>query len=216
MYGRLKKRLTLSLTLLFLDMVLCFCFQLFLNPFSLSICSYLNPFLTSPPPPHLPTHLRCSTMVGKAPYLSYLPSYVGQLFFLTPTCANSTGTLLHMLGSLVGLNPEHQRPDRDSYVDVLWDNIRPVQRDDYNVKPSIDTSYGPYDFGSIMHYSLNANSINGSNTLEPKVPYEGVIGQREGLSTLDVLKVNRMYGCATGELVWGPFVIMGGEAHYWE
>ena len=109
-----------------------------------------------------------------------------------------------MLGSLVGLNPEHQRPDRDRYVDVLWDNIKSGHRGDYNIKPSIDMSYGPYDFGSIMHYSLNTNSINGSNTLELKVPYEGVVGQRAGLSILDAIKVDHMYGCTAGELVGGP------------
>ena len=65
-------------------------------------------------------------------------------------------------------------------------------------------SYGPYDFGSIMHYSLNTNSINGSNTLELKVPYEGVVGQRAGLSILDAIKVDHMYGCTAGELVGGP------------
>ena len=161
-------------------------------------------FLPPSLPPLLPTPLSCNSMIGKVAYLTALRGYSGQPFQLTPACVNSTGSIIHELGHVVGLVHEQCRSDRDAYVTVLWNNVKPSLVSDFAIVTlQYDTSsYGPYDFGSIMHYSLNANSINGSNTLEPKVPYEGVIGQREGLSTLDVLKVNRMYGCPAGELVW--------------
>ena len=67
------------------------------------------------------------------------------------------------------------------------------------INPNIDTSYGPYDLGSIMHYALDTYSRNGSNTMKLKMAYEGVAGQRVGLSSLDVLKIGRMYRCPVGE-----------------
>ena len=45
-----------------------------------------------------------------------------------------------------------------------------------------------------MHYSSVAFGINGAVTIQPKVA--GVtIGQREKLSDIDVLAVQRYYGC---------------------
>ena len=57
-------------------------------------------------------------------------------------------------------------------------------------------SYGvEYDYDSIMHYGQTFFSIDGkSTTLLPLK--EGVeIGQRRGLSPLDVLQANRLYRC---------------------
>ena len=80
-----------------------------------------------------------------------------------------------------------------------------AHRQDFNINPNIDTSYGPYDLGSIMHYALDADSRNGSNTMALMVAYNGVVGQRNGLSSGDIQKISRMYGCPSGELVleWG-------------
>ena len=56
---------------------------------------------------------------------------------------------------------------------ILWDAIVPSRQNNFKVNPNIDTSYGPYDLGSIMHYALDADSRNGLNTMELKVAYEG-------------------------------------------
>ncbi|KAL5515421.1 hypothetical protein EMCRGX_G000583 [Ephydatia muelleri] len=120
----------------------------------------------------------CNTPRGRNPYLSFLPTYRGQPVQLTRACANSTGVVLNLLGSTLGMWAEHLRPDRDRYVTVLWDVVVPSRRAEYNINPNIDTS---------------------SNTMELKVAYEGVVGQREGLSSLDISKIGRMYGCPVFE-----------------
>ncbi|GAB0093343.1 hypothetical protein DMENIID0001_084320 [Sergentomyia squamirostris] len=54
----------------------------------------------------------------------------------------------------------------------------------------------PYDYGSILHYSDKAFSMNGRRTIVPKKAGV-VIGQRKGLSNLDFRRLNRMYNCTT-------------------
>ena len=54
----------------------------------------------------------------------------------------------------------------------------------------------PYDFGSVMHYPLTAGSVTGFYTILPKSGTGGnTPGQRNGVSGLDVQKLNKLY-CA--------------------
>ncbi|CAI9714749.1 astacin-like metalloprotease toxin 2 [Octopus vulgaris] len=66
---------------------------------------------------------------------------------------------------------------------------------------SFNTLNLPYDYDSIMHYPHNAFAIDGRySTIITKV--KGVrIGQRIGMSQLDIKKVQRLYGCLERELV---------------
>jgi hypothetical protein len=58
----------------------------------------------------------------------------------------------------------------------------------------IDTLNITYDYGSVMHYEANAFTSNGLRTIIPKDP-DAVIGQRVGMSALDILEVQRYYKC---------------------
>lgn len=58
--------------------------------------------------------------------------------------------------------------------------------DDYGVN---------YDYGSVMHYSPKAFSVNGEHTIEPKRSVKTEIGQRVGFSVKDIEKINYMYKC---------------------
>ena len=54
-----------------------------------------------------------------------------------------------------------QRPDRDDYITVLWDNIPQSRYRQYKKLSYSDVlTYGvPYDCRSIMHYTAYAGSI---------------------------------------------------------
>ena len=54
-----------------------------------------------------------------------------------------------------------------------------------------------YDYGSLMHYSNDAFSRNGFDiTLRPRFGPPLLIGQREGLSRLDILQARLLYKCS--------------------
>lgn len=64
-------------------------------------------------------------------------------------------TVRHELGHVLGLLHEHQRPDRDNYIKVKWDNVIGFT----GSFEKLDESWGKkitntkeYDYKSIMHY----------------------------------------------------------------
>ncbi|XP_049879665.1 zinc metalloproteinase nas-7-like [Pectinophora gossypiella] len=117
-----------------------------------------------------------------------------------PGCVSKKGTVLHELLHAIGFMHEQSRPERDDFVDIRYQNIKPGSENNFK-KASRDGTddFGVgYDYNSVMHYSEYAFSRNQQKTIEPKVG--GVtLGQREGLSRGDVKKVNNMYNCKKEE-----------------
>lgn len=94
--------------------------------------------------------------------------------------------IAHEIGHALGLIHEHCRSDRNSYINVLWNNIESGHDHNFSIEQS--TTYGGYDFDSTMHYEKNAFSRNGQNTMEPRPPYAAwlnTMGQITHLSQLD-------------------------------
>ena len=61
---------------------------------------------------------------------------------------------------------------------------------------TVDTLMTSYDYGSVMHYEWNAFAINSSApTIIPTFNASATIGQRVGLSPVDILEIQRYYGC---------------------
>ncbi len=122
---------------------------------------------------------------------------VGQSVKLTISCLRNRGYIMHELGHLIGHYHEHQRPDRDQYIKVLYTNIPPFLRREFE---KVDHEiYGKYDFESIMHYPLYyyASESMPSMAVLPNVTLpEGVdIGRQHTLSRGDWAKTNEMYKC---------------------
>ncbi|XP_058454606.1 hatching enzyme 1.2-like [Malaya genurostris] len=114
-------------------------------------------------------------------------------------CANALTTPVHELMHALGFYHEHNRLDRDDYIDVIYDHMIPDPSIYYNFQLPEEhdvTNFSiPYDIGSIMHYSQYAFSVRPSKleTMRPKVPWFSAFGQGETLTKYDALLINIMY-----------------------
>ena len=116
----------------------------------------------------------------------------------------------HELGHVLGFFHEHQRWDRDQFVAIHYENIKPGREGDYDwiAKTNWILNSLPYDFHSIMHYRIcwaskcedQCKDGIGSSpcaVIEPvdKV-FDAVIGKwtDNGISPLDGEKARQVYG----------------------
>ncbi|XP_050080892.1 zinc metalloproteinase nas-14-like [Anopheles maculipalpis] len=126
-------------------------------------------------------------------------SYVGyhggqQTLNLNPNGCLYIGTIIHELLHTLGFLHMHTASDRDFYVDINFDAIKPGQQSNFQgYNSSLVDDYGiPYDYESVMHYGRTAFSKNGEPTIIPKKP-NAIIGQRNGLSAKDIKRINIRY-----------------------
>ncbi|KAE8587887.1 hypothetical protein XENTR_v10022165 [Xenopus tropicalis] len=104
------------------------------------------------------------------------------------------GIIQHELNHALGFYHEQSRSDRDDYVTIHTENILPGYEGNFNKANSNNLGL-EYDYSSVMHYPGDAFSKNGNLTIVPKPDPTVPIGQRDGLSILDVSKINRLYQC---------------------
>jgi len=116
----------------------------------------------------------------------------------------------HELGHVLGFFHEHQRWDRDQFMTVHYDHIKPGRAHDYDwiAQTNWLVSSLPYDYKSIMHYRVcwasacedECTDAVGSSPCAVLSPvdkqYDSVIGQwtDNGLSALDAEKARLAYG----------------------
>ena len=136
---------------------------------------------------------RCGSFVGRLHWF-YQPQGIelgfGCVYF---------DIVVHELGHAIGFYHEHNRPDRNDHIDINYDSIHDGYERQFNQIPEgeSNTLGIGYDYASIMHYSRDAFSHDGSVTIQTKDPTIPV-GDANELSPLDIAKTKALYSC--GEL----------------
>ena len=100
----------------------------------------------------------------------------GQKVWLKSSGCSSYSTMAHEFLHAFGLYHEHNRPDRDDYIDIKWDNIVKKWQYAYNKCKNCETYDVPYDGKSVMHYHPWGFAIDSSKfTMESKVCFSSNI-----------------------------------------
>lgn len=121
----------------------------------------------------------------------------GQQFINLATDDDGNRTIRHEMGHAVGMIHTHTRPDRDSFVTIMFDNIKddPYDRSQFAILAFANgnVEITPYDYGSLLHYGAYSRSID-PKTKPTIVPLGGqTIGQTNSLSALDIANVVATY-----------------------
>jgi Astacin (Peptidase family M12A) len=121
---------------------------------------------------------------------SYLGRQGGPQDIDVTTCG--AGNIAHELMHAAGFYHEQSRGDRDDYITIMWDEIAPEMRSNFDKRDARGQDIGAYDYDSIMHYPSTAGSRSGRATIVPRVA-NARIGQRDGLSALDRAALETLY-----------------------
>lgn len=122
--------------------------------------------------------------------------YPGQKIWLQNDTNLPKGTVIHEILHSAGFIHEHNRPDRDEHINIIWRNVHISDKTNF-VRSRAGITYTEYDYGSIMHYGetsggkfdRNGVQMQTMETIPPGIP----IGQNRGLSPLDIEGVNAVY-----------------------
>lgn len=107
-------------------------------------------------------------------------------------------TIQHELMHAFGMTHEHNRIDRDNYIQVVWNNIDPAIQYAFRKISAGGASHtlSYYDFDSLLHYDSRSGSANGGIVMYRKDlgPNNGFITQSNVMSYGDHYFLYALYG----------------------
>ncbi|XP_041842007.1 low choriolytic enzyme-like [Melanotaenia boesemani] len=120
----------------------------------------------------------------------------GQIISLEKKGCLSNHTVQHEVLHALGFKHEISRSDRDEYVKILFENIKPGKESNFK-KVETNNLRTPYDFKSIMQYKKYAFSKNEMPTIVAKSDPNLDFGHAKQMNKNDIIRVNRLYNCCS-------------------
>uniref|UniRef100_A0A3B3QW84 Metalloendopeptidase n=1 Tax=Paramormyrops kingsleyae TaxID=1676925 RepID=A0A3B3QW84_9TELE len=151
-----------------------------INAFSSKTCIRFTPWTSQSDYLSIENLYGCYSSIGK----------IGgkQVVSLMESTCLIGGIVQHELNHALGFYHEHVRSDRDRYVRINWKYVIPstaFQMSKSKVMPL-----------PTLHSYRTAFTIKpGMDTITPIPDETAQIGQRNGLSQSDILRINKLYGC---------------------
>ncbi|XP_057310073.1 astacin-like metalloprotease toxin 2 [Hydractinia symbiolongicarpus] len=143
----------------------------------------------------------CNSYIGRHSYFKNK----GQPLSLQGRCFTYSSTIHEILHAL-GVFHEHVRPDRDKYLKILWENIRPecmllASVHNFKKRPKqLARTTTMYEYDSLMHYGpYMASKGFHKMTMVPikdvKRNLRLMSRKNKHFTASDSIKVNTLYQC---------------------
>ena len=139
--------------------------------------------------------VECNSLIGK------LRDKKSQQVNLDARNCMNKATIAHELVHSLGFDHEHNRPDRDHWVEINFNNVNDgeLNRDFRKLNQTqFKDLVIHYDYKLIMHYHSFAHAINNSSTTITAIKAPFKIEINENLSDIDVEEIRTLYNCKPG------------------